>query len=82
MPRIYPPEFRCKVLDLVTSGRKVAEVARLLDISDQTNFVWPANTSPIHGSCPTSPAYPIATASLSASDTPKRVLERSRSANC
>ncbi|MDN3028415.1 transposase [Streptomyces sp. S.PB5] len=36
MPRSYPPEFRRKVLDLVASGRKVAEVAQLLGISDQT----------------------------------------------
>jgi transposase len=28
MPRSYPPEFRRKVLDLVASGRKVAEAAR------------------------------------------------------
>jgi transposase-like protein len=40
MPRSYPPEFRHKVLDLVASGRKVAEVARLLGISDQTIYVW------------------------------------------
>ncbi|MEV0966255.1 transposase [Streptomyces sp. NPDC049910] len=40
MPRSYPPEFRRKVLDLVASGRKVAEVARLLGISDQTIYLW------------------------------------------
>ncbi|MCX4612850.1 MULTISPECIES: transposase [Streptomyces] len=40
MPRSYPPEFRRKILDLVASGRKVAEVARLLGISDQTIYVW------------------------------------------
>jgi transposase-like protein len=40
MPRSYPPEFRRKVLDLVASGRKVAEVAQLLGISDQTIHVW------------------------------------------
>jgi transposase len=40
MPRSYPPEFRRKVLDLVASGRKVAEVAQLLGISDQTIYVW------------------------------------------
>lgn len=40
MPRSYPPEFRRKVLDLVASARKVAEVARLLGISDQTIYVW------------------------------------------
>lgn len=40
MPRSYPPEFRRKVLDLVASGRKVAEVTQLLGISDQTIYVW------------------------------------------
>lgn len=35
-----PPEFRRKVLDLVESGRKVAEVAQLLGISDQTIYTW------------------------------------------
>ncbi|KOU53639.1 transposase [Streptomyces sp. WM6378] len=40
MPRSYPPGFRRKVLDLVESGRKVAEVAKLLGISDQTIYVW------------------------------------------
>jgi transposase-like protein len=39
MPHSYPPKFRRKVLDLVASGRKVAEVARLLGISDQTIYV-------------------------------------------
>ncbi|KAF5999659.1 transposase [Streptomyces mirabilis] len=39
MPRSCPPEFRRKVLDLVAYGRKVAEVARLLGISDQTIYV-------------------------------------------
>jgi transposase-like protein len=40
MPRSYPPELRRKVLDLVDSGRKVAEVAQLLGISDQTIYIW------------------------------------------
>lgn len=40
MPRSYPPEFRRKVLDLIASGRKVAEVAQLLGISDQTIYAW------------------------------------------
>ncbi|MER5201212.1 transposase [Streptomyces sp. NPDC002755] len=40
MPCSYPPEFRCKVLDLIASGRKAAVVARLLGISDQTIYVW------------------------------------------
>jgi transposase-like protein len=40
MPRSYPPEFRRRVLELVASGRKVAEVAQLLGISDQTIYNW------------------------------------------
>jgi transposase-like protein len=38
--RGYPPEFRRKVLDLLESGRKVADVARDLGISDQTIYTW------------------------------------------
>jgi len=38
--RGYPPEFRRRVLDLVESGRKVADVARDLGISDQTIYSW------------------------------------------
>jgi transposase-like protein len=38
--RGYPPEFRRRVLELLASGRKVADVARDLDISDQTIYTW------------------------------------------
>ncbi|GAA1840891.1 hypothetical protein GCM10009836_20290 [Pseudonocardia ailaonensis] len=40
MPKRYPPEFRRKVLDLVASGRRVAQVASDLDNSEQTIYVW------------------------------------------
>lgn len=40
MPRRYPAEFRRKVLDLVESGRPVAQVAHDLGISDQTIYNW------------------------------------------
>ncbi|MFP8887032.1 transposase [Streptomyces mangrovi] len=40
MLRGYPPEFRRKVLDPIESGRKVAEVAQLLGISDQITYTW------------------------------------------
>ena len=40
MPRRYPPEFRRKVLDLLKSGRTVAEVASGLDVSEQTIYNW------------------------------------------
>jgi transposase-like protein len=38
--RGYPPEFRRRVLDLIEAGRKVAEVADDLGISDQTIYTW------------------------------------------
>jgi transposase-like protein len=38
--RGYPPEFRRKVLDLVETGRSVADVARDLEISAQTVYTW------------------------------------------
>jgi transposase-like protein len=40
VPKRYPPEFRRKVLDLVAAGRRVAQVATDLDISEQTIYVW------------------------------------------
>ena len=36
--RGYPPEFRRRVLDLVEAGRKVAEVAEDLGISDRNDL--------------------------------------------
>lgn len=38
--RGYPDQFRRKVLDLVQSGRSVADVARDLDISTETIYAW------------------------------------------
>jgi transposase-like protein len=38
--RGYPPEFRRRVLDLVEAGRRVAEVAADLRISEQTIYSW------------------------------------------
>lgn len=38
--RGYSPEFRRKVLDLLEAGRKVADVARDLGISDRTIYSW------------------------------------------
>jgi transposase len=38
--RGYPPEFRQRVLDLIEAGRKIADVARDLGISDQTIYGW------------------------------------------
>ena len=33
-------EFRRRALDLVAAGKTVAEVARLLEISDQSIYAW------------------------------------------
>ena len=38
--RGYPAEFRRRALDLVAGGKTVAEVARLLDVSDQSIYSW------------------------------------------
>ena len=38
--RGYSPEFRRRVVDLVEGGRRVAEVAVELQISEQTIYTW------------------------------------------
>ena len=38
--RGYPPEFRQRVLDLITAGRRVRDVAADLGISEQTVYSW------------------------------------------
>ena len=40
MPRMYSPEFRRKVLDLLDAGRRVAEVASDLGVTQQTIYNW------------------------------------------
>ena len=40
MPKRYPAEFRRKVLDLVASGRPIAQVAYDLQISTQVIYTW------------------------------------------
>src|SRR3954449_5532786 len=40
MPKRYPVEFRRRALELVRAGRPVREVARLLEVSDQTLYTW------------------------------------------
>ncbi|WP_084262889.1 transposase [Actinomadura formosensis] len=37
--RGYPPEFRRKVLDPLEAGRRVADVARDLEISEQSIYL-------------------------------------------
>ena len=36
----YAAEFRRRALDLVAQGGSVAEVARLLEVCDQTIYTW------------------------------------------
>jgi transposase len=36
----YPPEFRRRAVELLRSGRPVAEVARLLEVSDASLYIW------------------------------------------
>jgi transposase-like protein len=36
----YPPEFRARVLGLIDSGRAVAEVSALFELSEQTIYTW------------------------------------------
>jgi transposase-like protein len=36
----YPPEFRRRFLDLIESGSTIVEVARDLDVSQQTIYTW------------------------------------------
>lgn len=38
--RGYPAEFRRRVVDLLAAGRKVADVARDLGISEQAVYLW------------------------------------------
>jgi transposase len=38
--RGYPAEFRRRVIDLLDSGRKVADVARDLGVSEQAIYGW------------------------------------------
>lgn len=38
--RGFPPEIRCKVLDLAAAGRPVADIARDLQISAETVYTW------------------------------------------
>jgi transposase len=36
----YPAEFRRRVVDLLAAGRKVADLARDLEVSEQTIYGW------------------------------------------
>ena len=36
----YPAEFRRRALDLVEAGKSVTEVARLLEVSNESIYTW------------------------------------------
>ena len=40
MPRAYAPELRRRVMDLIESGRSVAEVAAMVEPTEQTIYNW------------------------------------------
>jgi transposase-like protein len=42
MPKSYAPEFRRRVVDLVRSGRSVAEVAADVGVSEGSLYRWKA----------------------------------------
>lgn len=47
----YPAEFRRRALDLVAAGKPVREVVRLLEVSDQSIYVWRRQELSIGVSC-------------------------------
>jgi len=38
--RGYPAEFRRRALDLLAAGKKVGDLARALEVSEQTTYGW------------------------------------------
>jgi len=40
MPRHYAPELRRRVIDLIEGGRSVAEVAGMVEPTEQTIYNW------------------------------------------
>jgi transposase len=40
MPRAYAPELRRRVIDLIESGQSVAEVAAMVEPTEQTIYNW------------------------------------------
>ena len=50
MPKSYAPEFRRRVVDLVRSGRSVAEVAADVGVSEGTLYRWKAQDQVDRGS--------------------------------
>lgn len=40
MPRSYPPETRCQVIELARSGTRVAQLASTFGMSEATIYNW------------------------------------------
>jgi transposase len=40
MPRQYAPELRRRAIDLIEAGRTIAEVAEMVDPTEQTIYNW------------------------------------------
>lgn len=40
MPRAYAPRLCRRVIDLIDSGRSVAEVAAMIELTKQTTYNW------------------------------------------
>jgi transposase len=40
MPGTHAPEFRRRVIDLIENGRSVAEVAAMVEPTEQTIYNW------------------------------------------
>ena len=40
MPRHYAPELRRRVIELIEAGRSVAEVAAMVEPTEQTIYNW------------------------------------------
>lgn len=44
MPKSYPPEFRCRVVELCRAGAQPSRVAADLGVSEATVYRWIAQT--------------------------------------
>lgn len=52
MPNSYPKEFRERMVDLMRSGRSIAELTRTFDVSDQSLYRWRRQDRIDHGELP------------------------------
>ncbi len=52
MPSRYPPEFRCKVPDLIAAGWTVTAISADLGLSGQTIYNWKNQDRIDRAGCP------------------------------